>query len=421
MNPFGKEQLAEKSFTHELFSGLRNNVPSSRFSLTDLATATNVDIDDSGRPLRRLGFGNAVQSGSWHSLSPPGPRCFGVTGTNLVEVMPNYSTKVLATVTPNAPVEYFYSAARIYWSNGYEKGCIEGAVNRSWGLDVPPSISGTVTAGTLMIGKTDLVTTRYQFVMTYLRNDGQESGAGTANYLDVPNNGGIAFSNLPVSSDSTVDKKAIYISEPNGETMYRAIVLNNAQTSATYRNRGRMTLPLATQFLEPPPPGTIISLQGGSMLVAVGNKLYYSEPFAFELFDRRKNKLFASPITIVCSFDNGSHVATEDLHVWLAGDTPDKWEWNARASYGAIPRTLDFIDLDAALFGKTENVNPVGLWATKEGIVQATAEGALINLTRARFMYPIQETGATVVRGARGMHQYIVTLKGAETPAPSFS
>lgn len=420
MNPFGRQELNEDGFTYKTFLGLRNNVKISRFALGDLEVAKNIDLDDTGAAQRRNGYVQKIDPNACHSVGPSGfARCFYVRGTTLYEILPNYSTTALITgLTPNRPMTYFVSADRCYWTNGIEKGCIEKTGNRSWGLDIPPKIAAVVTGGSLRTGRTDVPTARYQFTMVYLRNDNQESGASLAEYLDVPDNGGILFSNLPVSSDPTVDRKAIYITEPNGETMYRAIVMRNSATSVAYTARGRMTMALATQFLGPPPASDIVSFQGGSCLIVVDDKIRYSEPFAFELFDSRKFIPFPSKVNVVCSFDNGVHVGTENEHAWLAGDTPDKLEWNARASYGAIFGTLDFVD--GAMFAKQDGVDTYGIWATKEGIVKGTPDGSLHNLTRSRFLYPIQERGSGLVRLNEGMGQYVVTLQGVETAPKSF-
>lgn len=419
--PFGKVDVNEKSFTHAAFTGLRNNVATNRFELGDLDAAVNIDLDDTGRAMRRQGFGSRIMAGSCHSLGPSGEaRCFFVSGTILYEVLQDLTTVVIVTgITPGLPVSYFVNGMRYYWTNGVDKGCIEPTGNRSWGLGVPPRIAGEVVGGALRLGQEDIDTARYQFTMTFLRNDGQESGAPMANYIDLPDNGGISFDDLPVSTDPTVDRKAIYVSEPNGEKMFRAIVVSNETTSVIYRNRGRMSLGLATQFLGPPPAATMISQQGGSLLLVVGSKLHYSEPYAFELFDRRKYKVFPAAINILCSFDDGSFVGTENEHVWVAANSPENYDWRSRATYGAIPGTLARCDSD--VFGKSDITGPVGIWATKEGIVIGTADGQLRNLTKDKFLYPIQPRGAGLFRVNRGVNQFVTVLQGTETPAKSFS
>lgn len=419
---FARKPPDEKDFTHEAFAGLRNNVAKARFELTDLDAGLNIDLDDTGRAQRRDGYGSRILAGNCHSIGPGVfSRCFVVSGTVMYEILQDFTTVALVTgLTPSLPVTYFVSQDRCYWSNGVQKGCIEETGNRSWGLEVPPRISGAVGSGTLMTGRSDNGTARYQFSMIYLRKDNQESGAPGAGYVDVPDNGGIVFNNLPVSTDPTVDRKAIYISEPNGEKLFLAMTLSNSTTSAIYRNRGRMVLPLRTMFMGPPPLGTVIGFHGGSMLIGVDNRLHYSEPFSLELFDPLKYKLFATRVNIICGLDDGVHVGTEDMHVWLVGDTPDKYEWKTRANYGAIRGTLDQLNADSAMFGKRKATGQVGLWASKEGLVIGASDGTLENLTRDRFLYPVQERGTGIMRKANGVNQFITILQGTETPAPSF-
>lgn len=412
-NPFGPGKLSEKDYKFSGFRGLRNTVDVSRFDMGDLDAAINVDLDDKGAPQRRRGFSRA-QAGAYHSVGPSGfTRCFVVGGTTLYEILSDLSLVSRVTgLAPNLPLEWFVSGDRYYWSNGVDKGVIDSRGARSWGIDPPPAIAATAAAGSLMVGKSDLVATHYLVSMTYLRKDGQESGAPRATGVDVPDNGGIAFANLPVSSDPDVDRKAIYISEANGEKLFRAAVIPNAQTTLIHRDRGNPSLPLKTQFLRPPPAGTVISLQGGSLLVAVGNRLYYSEPYAFELFDIRKAIPFQTAIQIVCSFDNGTHVATEDMHIWLSGDTPDKYEWNTVATYGAIAGTVDTVDADSSMFGRNDILGPVGIWASREGVVKATPDGKIENLTRDRFLYPPQARGTAVMRIERGVNQFLFVMQG---------
>jgi hypothetical protein len=419
MSAFAKTLQQEKDFTHESFAGLRNNVKNSRFELGDLDAAVNVDLDDTGRVSRRSGFGSRILSGPCHSVGPGGAgRCFVVSGTVLYEIFQDLSTTALVTgLTANQPVSYLVSGNRYYWSNGIQKGCIEPTGNRSWGIQVPSRISATVGSGGLRLGHEDTDTAGYMFTMTYLRNDGQESGAPAAGYLDVPDYGALVFDNLPVSSDPTVDRKIIYISTRNGEKLFRALVLTNATTSATYQSLGRLVTPLATQFLEPPVAGSIIAFQGGSMLIASGSTLRYSEPFAFELFDRRKYFNFSSTITIVFPTEDGTHVATQDAHFWLAGRSPDIYKSDQKTTYGAIPGTLDVCD--GSLLGKGESDGFVGVWASKQGIVAGSGSGKLENLTDKRFLYPIQDRGAGVLRRVDGINQFIAVLAGSETPPPS--
>ena len=401
----------EKDFTHVAWSGLRNNVSPTRFGLTDLVSAVNVDIDDSGVVRRRQGYGSPVIAGAWHSLWSNGRRCFGVTGTTLREILPDYSTVTLASVTASRPVCWLEMGARIFWSNGVERGCITGT-NRSWGLAVPRRIDATAMGGSLRAG-------RYQFAMTFLREDGQESGAPSANVLELSANSGLQFSNLPVSADPTVDRKVIYVSESNGETLYRAAILANATTTHTYRDRGPMSVALATQFLGPAPAATALAFHGGSVLSAVGNLLYYSEPFAPELFDMRRSFAFPSAVTLVAAVDKGVYVGTETGHFWLGGDDPTKYVLEGRGMSAAIRGTLSY--LPERMFGESKSETDVAVWHTSDGIVTGDQSGAIANLTSDRFLFPGQPQGSSVGRTERGINQFVSLLQGTETPAPAYT
>lgn len=400
---------------HSQFKGLRNNVPVDRFELGDLSVAQNVDIDDSERVTRRFGHGSAVVSGACKSLWSDGRVAFAVQSeTNLVEILPTYATITLRTgLTSGLDMTYVPMAGRVYYSNGAENGVIEGGQSRSWGI-TPPSdqpvaseVGGVLPAG------------RYQFAVTYLRADGQESGTPRAGFIDLAAMGGIALSSIPVPADTGITSKAVYFSKCNGETLYRAGLVSVAATTFTYATEASLQIPLMTQHLRPPPAGALIGRFGARLLVATGNELYPSEPYAPELFDLRKVKRFDSRITMLETVDSraeGTWLGTEDAVVWLRGESPEKWTYDVAADYGVIPGTLAYIEGETLGEGAPKG-SAVAFFATTQGLCYGTPDGNLENLTRDRFAYPIQDKGAAIVRRHRGMVQGLVAMRGAEQAA----
>ena len=101
--------------------------------ITDLAVAYNIDHDYTGRVSRRKGFeATGITSGS-HSLYCDGGDALVVIGTNLCLVASDLSsTRALATVTENAPVDYAQVGDMIFWLNGHEKGFVRNQENHAW-------------------------------------------------------------------------------------------------------------------------------------------------------------------------------------------------------------------------------------------------------------------------------------------------
>lgn len=400
----------EGLYEHSGFKGLRNNVDATGFELGDLEAALNVDLNDVGQLLRRKGTSAPVLAGVDRDLWASGSVCLGVGGNALKRIHPGYTTTTLRTgLTAARALSYASVGDRVFYTNGVETGCVQEGAHRTWGLTVPGVFDLATASGTLPAG-------RYQVAITYIRSDGQESGARLASVLDVPAAGGVALTNMPVSADPTVVSKRVYLSSPGGEALYLAGAVSNAMTSFAVRELRMGSAPLTTQFLSPPPAGDHIAYFNGYMLVAVGNRLYPSIPYGPELFDLRKAIPVLDHITLVSPAEDGVWVGTESQVLWFGGDTPDRWAYRVVAEYGVIPGTLSLADGD--VFGSGDAAGSlVALFTTKNGICAGRNGGAFSNLTQSRFAFPAQPTGVGVCRKHRGLAQYLVTLKGSESAA----
>jgi hypothetical protein len=204
--------------------------------------------------------------------------------------------------------------------------------------------------------------------------------------------------------------KRLYVSPPNGDMLYHRMELPANEETASYVAPVGGTITLSTQFLYAPPPGLHLAEIGGRVLVAVGNRLYVSEPYAPELFDPRRVYAFTGRITLVAPVDDGVYLGTEGQIVWLPGKDPSTWVHQPRAAYGAIAGTLAYGDASEVSDGLS---GPAAYFATTAGICVGVNGGSFRNLTDGRFAYPATKEGAGVVRTSRGSIQYVATLHGA--------
>lgn len=399
----------EGLFEFTEFRGLRNTVDPSDFEPGDMATALNVDVND-GNVTRRKGYGTVVVAGVDRDLFASGSNCLGVGSNVLKQIMPDYSTIVLrSSMTPNRALSYCAISDRVYYTSGIEFGVVQNGANRTWGM-VPPVLGAvTLTGGGLLAG-------RYQLTLTYVRSDGQESGARLSQVVTVPAGGGFTAA-LPVSTDPTVTYKRVYLTARDGQALYEYATVPNADTSISIQLAQPGTIPLETQFLVPPEMlGTIshIAYGNGHMLVAADNRLFVSEPYAPELFDPRKAYAFPDRVTMIAFLEDGAWLGTDTQIAWLASSDIEKWEFKQRANYGVIPGTAKVHSAEAIAGG--ESKLPAVFFAANEGLCAGMANGELLNFTKARFAYPIQPLGAGVVRDYRGGVQWLVSLNGPETP-----
>lgn len=401
----------EGLFSFSGFKGLRNNVSSDAFSPEDLEVALNVDIDDALGVGRRKGYSAPVTASVDRDLWASGGVCLGVGSNALKLVNPDYTLVTLRSgLTAGRSLSYAALGDRVFYANGVESGCVQGGVSRTWGLAVPGMPVATAVSGTLRAGL-------YQYAVTYLRDDGQESGAGRAGTIELAAAGGIELSSLPVSTDPTVSTKAIYATSVGGGTLFRRGVVANTDTTFAIRDPQMDASPLLTQFLSPPPAGEFVAEARGHLLVSVGARLYVSEPFAPEMFDLRRSFPFSDRITMIAplnsSSQHGVYIGTGSQVIWLDGDSPDQWRPRVIAEYGVIPGTLFYGD--GELLGNGTQKEPVAFFAAKTGTICAGGPGGqMANLTQERFAFPAQDRGAGVVRRHRGLAQYVVTLRGTE-------
>lgn len=373
------------------FSGLRNDRPVERFEPGDLSVAQNIDIDNSGAISLRTGY-TLRSTGAKHSLwsSDDETLALYVSGTTLVRLNADMSGTVLMTgLTAGLPMAYWKTLDRVYFTNGQQSAVLDNGAVRSWGLEVPPAPAVSVTVGAMPAGT-------YQYTMTYFRNDGQESGAALAGAVAVPEGGGLVFV-TPVSSDPTVTLKAIYLSTPNSEVMYQAVVLSNATTSTTYsESTAELNLPLVTQFLAPPPAGQIVRDYRGVMYVASGDAIYPSEDYAYELFDYRKAIPFDGRVTLFESIGNdGVFVGTDRTCGALLGKGIADFEYVPKVNYGAIEGTS--VRVDGSLFGDdSAGARLLPVWLTTQGVAVGLPQMEIRNLTRTRYRIAASGRGAGV-------------------------
>lgn len=396
--------------TYEAFRGLRNDVSPERFEQGDLAVATNIDLDKSGRIARRAGYTSKV-AGATHSLWADDLQdvCMFVQAGVLRRLAQDYtSSAVLALQNSTDPISYVRVSDRVYFSNGQDIGIYENGQARGWGIPVPalPGVSATVG---------DMPAGEYQFTMTLLRADGQESGAPLAGLIALPAGSGLTFT-LPAAPDDVV-AKTLYLSPPNGEVMMVAATVDAATTTITYASDpSLLSAPLLTQFFAPPPAGQLLAYYRGRMFVAVGDTLYMSEPFAHELFDARRYLQLDGRITLLApmvdkdaagnGLGSGFFVGTDRSCGILAGNNAEDFQYVPKVEYGAVPGAVDYVD--GALFRSAETTARVlPMWLTTQGLCVGLPDLTIGNLTRSKYGFPAAGRGAALFMP--GPNRFIAT------------
>ena len=399
------------------FRGLKNVTTAERFAAQGyLDAADNVDLDDTGKVLTRLAT-SPLNATPLHSLWADGDVCLAVDATtnDLYRVNADYSLTALRRLTAGRRASFNRQQGTVSFSNGVHTAPLVTGEPREWGIRPPLGQPiAAPDAGGLPPG-------RYQYALTFLRRDGQEGGTGVAGVIELTEQGGVAFSRIESSSDPEVDRKAIYLSGPNGEELFRALVLDNASASAAYRGTGAdLGARLATQFDNPPPPGDIVECYNAVMYVVAGSVAWHSLPYRFERFCFRDQFLqFPGALTMFSAVNDGIYVSTADTTWFLSGEGPGKFKSKVVFDYGAIPGTAAKTTI-GAIKAQEEDQEGAGsgtavMWSTPRGVCFGTEGGVAINMTERDYALPAAARGYGLVRQARGYTQYLVALEGAET------
>lgn len=387
------------------WTGLRNDVPIDRFEIgeagtVDLSRALNVVIDNSLKISRRKGY-NRILTADTHSLWADRDLCYYVEESILRLLEPDFTaTAVRRDMMARQPVSYARIDDRVYYVNGFQGGVIEAGVNRSLGLDVPGPMSAREVNGNLSPGI-------YQHTLTYIRDDAQESGAVKGETITV-STGGIALTNIPVSNDPTVTRKVIYLTEPDGQIMYEALVLDNADTEATI-TEASLSVPLDTLHLCAPPVGHLAAIHQGHLFIADDSLLYRSKPFGFELFDVLDFLQLESRVTMLASLENGIFIGTEHETGIIAGATPEEFTYTKKSDYGVIEGSLVYTTARKLGFDGVDE-SPVALWQSKRGVCVGLSGGVMYNLTEPRYLHDHSGSrSASVIIDVDGSSVFVTT------------
>jgi hypothetical protein len=262
----------------------------------------------------------------------------------------------------------------------------------------------TAIKGQLMVGK-------YQVALTFVRDDGQESGSDRPELINLSDEGGIDIS-LPGTTDSTVKYINIYISHADGETLYLAHTVDIGTASLQYQHTAEeLVYPLKTKLLLPPPPGHFVEYFNGRIYIADKNILWYSEPYSYELCRYETNFMpFESNITLLGAVDDGIFLATQEETMFMAGDGPP-FKRSFKAEYGAIPGTM--AKCNASYFGKGKAEGDAVFWESTRGKCVGLKEGGFKNLTEGNYLYAPGKRGAGIIKQTSGMNQYLSILQDA--------
>jgi hypothetical protein len=152
-------------------------------------------------------------------------------------------------------------------------------------------------------------------------------------------------------------------------------------------SKGTYTGPESTRFFSGPPDGDHIEVMGGRIFVSKDNVLWFSELYNFDLFDQAQGFVqYNTKILFIQSVKTGLYVSTERNTYYLAFQDGILMQ-RLVLSYPGIEWTNTFVDVMPADIG-LESQGPLAAWASREGAIIGTSAGMVINVNRAKVIYP---------------------------------
>lgn len=378
--------------------GIRNDLSLERFDNGDLSVGTNVEIDDTGKVYRRLPT-QRVLPGIAHSLWGDSRGAFAVVDEQL-GFFDGTTHHPLAPVIGER-VAYVRIAGDVYWTDGITSGVIRDGVNYPDGIAVPEGMAARVVPGAMREG-------RYLYTMTYVRA-GRESGAHEVRAIDIPPNSGVEFM-LPLSPDSAVTEKRVYVSAWNGAVPYLVAVVGASESLCTVSELpASQSVPVRTLQMGRLPPGQLLGYFAGRRYVAQNNYLWYSLPYEYELCDLTSSFIgFDAPVKTFAALSDGIFVGSDTETVFLQGTDPEAFVRRKVADYGTVLGTEK--EVPGYYVGK-DNDAVVHTWMSKHGVCAGMDSGQFKNLTGRRFILPEGvSSGASLLKVRGGTPQLVTSL-----------
>jgi hypothetical protein len=158
------------------------------------------------------------------------------------------------------------------------------------------------------------------------------------------------------------------------------------------------------RFFSIPDKVNHLGIHNSRMYASSGNVLWWSEPFRPDLFDMARSFVnYRSKILMVKSVAAGVFVSTERNTYIILGDNPNEFQQVKVAGFPAVEWSdaIEYVDggdigFDPGLYA---------LWSSTEGAILGVPSGQIINLTKAKIIYPEStKTGFGCLMGYNFIH-----------------
>lgn len=376
--------------------GMNNKQPSHALPEGTVRNIVNADVDDLGFIRRRRGVTKVLSCID----SKDGYNCplgsYFIDGIALKKFNGEDEPTTLYTGINGTEFSWEYFNGVLYFSDNLVGLKITAVGVTQWGINIPDatmtiaSISGTFGGGV------------YRATCTYVDGNGVESGAADIVELECADDTGILFLNIPSSSDTQVEKVRLYLSQPNGSTLFHvADVTNGVGTYQILTGRYDNSKILETAFTSKPPAGRIIRERNGRLFICSGSVVWYTNEYSPDHVNLADNYLqYPGEITVFEPCGSVIFVVADQTYL-LSGD---------HGSFTQVP-ILPY----GAVYGtgkKIPNSEKVA-WYSERGLVIGGPDGSIANAQEANVAPDGGDRGTLFVRETGGTQQAIASIKNA--------
>ena len=389
----------------EEFEGLKTTDNPYEIGLGELTIADNVDVTRRKKLKRRAGQTKKITaaiSAAWANNRS----MLYQSGTTLTAVDKDYNTDAVRTgMTLSSELHAYQIQDCIYYSNGFETGCLQAGVNRSLGISSPARAVLTATTGG------DMPLGTYQVAVSLVRSDGFESGVllpATTVLLAGSN------SAVQVSSVTSLDSAILvnyYITFPDGDTFYFA---GQGPTGAAFTISEDPTLlrrSMKAKNTHPPLPFSIVDNFYGRMVYVIKDTIYFSDPFAYEQIDFTKGFIpLKDTITMIGVVEGGLFIGTTEDTYFCAGNKPSEFDLTQVADYGVVSDTRSYLD-GAVVGSDSTTTKKIPAWISSSGMCIGFPDGSMQNVSENAVILPKGVTGASFFRQENGQNHFISVIR----------
>lgn len=386
------------------FNGLQDARKSRAVGREGLVVADNVDLDNDRYVSRRPGV-TKISSLAIDAAWGDGAAFLFTSGEALYRLNEDETTTQIVTgLTPSSVLAALTFDQKQYWSNGYETGVVFGNTNRSFGLAAPDAPTVSKIGGNLPEGT-------YAFAISYVRDNGLEGGLSNETVLSSDDKVGFSITTPTSHPEPDVNSVNVYVSSADGRTLFLLATLALGQTVTFFDdNARRLGIEGARlQGVNGPPAFQAIDEYNGRILVGSGEYLFYSNPFAYEHFDRRYGYTpVGGHVECIAAVDGGVFVGTEKEILFFAGADFAQADVQVKAEYGVVsgyqPQRVEAHEV-------AEASGAGAFILSDKGYVLCTDGGGFANVTDGVAKFPAKPvSGSGVVRRRNGLVHIVSTV-----------